>query len=525
MFNLDEFDEKLVYSSYADNDNYPIFFKIVRNNLRNTDVLRFYDIQYVDNKYEINFNKLFIILNNDIKFSFSTLTQGYSESLGVYFDLNMGEIEVGCYDLCLNYGLDYSSTLQIFIKDKDNLLDYNVCFATEYDGNTKGFITGDGQNIESSTEWASQGTRSLKITRVGNSYIWTDVPIMDVFEGDSLFGELTIKNDCNMSIFFVFFDEKGNFYLQNRIKIQKSNIAQKIKINETVSKNIKKVHLRFCIDDDIGSSAYVDDIKIHNDKINIAIYGSCITKDPFTSLFNNDYKSKFCAKINDQRHSLISSLQPKENIDDSLFEINPPYVGSYFTTKCLIEDFNKKFIYSLLSETIDYIVMDIYFEIDDGILYYNDGKIITNAKGFENTPFYKTINNIRPLNMINDYDEFFKLWVEYCDKFFDFIDSYCPNIKIVLAEVRVLDYIERKDGTIYQEHNFSEKVQTYNPLIIKLEEYIIKNYDVDLISFSNDTLCADEHVWGKWPVHYHDKYYKNFLKAFNEIVKKDCSFE
>lgn len=139
--------------------------------------------------------------------------------------------------------------------------------------------------------------------------------------------------------------------------------------------------------------------------------------------------------------------------------------------------------------------MDIYFEIDYGILYYDNEKIITNAKGFGNTLFYKNIHNIRPLNMFNNPDEFFKLWVKYCDKFFDFLDSYCPNIKIVLAEVRTLDYFEREDGTIYQEPSFSEIVQTYNPLLVKLENYIKDNFNVDVISFNDETLGADEHVW------------------------------
>lgn len=521
MFKLDEFDKKLIYSSCTDVENYPIYFKIVKNTLRNNEILRFYDIVLLKNKNKIDFDNLFIILDNNKKFPFSKLTKGYSDSLGVYFDMNTTKFGIGYHELFLEYEMKHSRTIQIFIKDYDNVLDYNICFATECDKNTNGFITGDGQFIESSTDWASQGKRSLKITRTGNTYVWTDIFIPTVFEGDVLCGEVTMKNECNVSIFFVFFDETGNFYIQDRINIPKSNISKKIPIITTVKKNINKVHLRFCIDDNIGSSVYIDDIKVHNNKLNVAIYGSCISKDPFTSLFNKNYKSEFCAKINDQRHSLISSLQTKEDIDESLFEIKPSYVGSIFTTKCLIEDFNKNFIYSLFSETIDYIVMDIYFEIDYGVLYYDNEKIITNAKGFENTPFYKNIHNIRPLNMFNNPDEFFKLWVEYCDKFFDFLDSYCPNIKIVLAEVRTLDYFERKDGTIYQEPSFSEKVQTYNPLLIKLENYIKDNFNVDVISFNDETLGADEHVWGKWYVHYHDKYYKNFLKSFRDIVRKN----
>lgn len=525
MFKLNEVDEGLIYSSYDGNKDNSIYFKIVKKALRTNDILRFYEITFLEYVDEFDYNNLFILLNDNEKIFFSSLTMGYSDSLGLYFDLEANTLGCGCHKLCLKYENHSSSPLQIFIMDKDNVLDFNVCFATEFNKNTSGFFTGPGQFIESSTEWSYQGERSLKITRIDDSFIWTDIPINIMFEGDSLFAEVTIKNDCDLSVFFVFFDENDKESYSSSINLQKSNFPQTITLNGEVSKNIKRAHLRFHIADKLGSCFYIDDIKIHNYKVNVAIYGSCAIKDPFTSLFNKDYKSEICAKINDQRHSLISSLQHKENIDYSLLEIEPEYNGSNFVTKCLIEDFNKNFIHLLLSETIDYIVMDVFFEIDFGVVLFNGDKIITNAKGFENTPLYKKIHNIRPLNMFNNPDVFFKLWTEYCDKFFEFLNCYCPNIKVVLAEVRTLDYVERDDGSIYQEHSFSDKVQAYNPLIIKLENYIKENYDVDVIPFSNDTLCADQHVWGKWFVHYHDKYYRNFLQCFKEIVRKNSTEE
>ena len=40
-------------------------------------------------------------------------------------------------------------------------------------------------------------------------------------------------------------------------------------------------------------------------------------------------------------------------------------------------------IFETFENEIDYLVMDVFFEVDKGILYYNNGKIMTNAKGFE----------------------------------------------------------------------------------------------------------------------------------------------
>ena len=48
---------------------------------------------------------------------------------------------------------------------------------------------------------------------------------------------------------------------------------------------------------------------------NIAIYGSCVSKDPFTTRFNKDYKKKYNCVVSDQRHSFISTMQEKEEVD------------------------------------------------------------------------------------------------------------------------------------------------------------------------------------------------------------------
>ena len=498
-------------------------FKIVKTKLQIGENIRFFDLNLVNcqgEKENLIYEDISIVVNNKYVIPLNSLSKSYSNILGTYFDLPTELLKEGIHELYLKYNEYYSFKSLIFIKSKENILDYNVCFGTECNHNTDGFISGSGQNIESTTEWCHQGTRSLKITRVGTTLVWTDIPINNAFYGDTIEIELTAKCNCNLSIFFVYYHNGGQSF-SKRYQPPPSNNPQKIFLKGKINKRIDRVHLRLLIEDEEGSSVYIDNINIYNKKINVAIYGSCISKDPFTSTFNKNYKSRYTAKINDQRHSIISSMQPKELVDNSLLELDSDYNGGYFITKCLVEDCNKNFIYSLLIETIDYLVTDVYFEIDTGIIYYDDNKIITNAKGIESTPYYKKMKNIRPLNMFNNPDVFYRLWTEYCDKFFDFLKSYCPNIKVVLAEVRTLDIVEKEDGSIYQDPTFTEKVLTYNPFIIKLENYIKNHYDVDIIPFDDNTLLKENHIWGKWQVHYHDRYYSNFLKAFGKIIEKN----
>lgn len=52
------------------------------------------------------------------------------------------------------------------VKDKNNLVDYNVWSGTDYLKN----ITGFTKSPTSSTDWSSNGERSLKLTRTSDNY-------------------------------------------------------------------------------------------------------------------------------------------------------------------------------------------------------------------------------------------------------------------------------------------------------------------------------------------------------------------
>lgn len=254
---------------------------------------------------------------------------------------------------------------------------------------------------------------------------------------------------------------------------------------------------------------------------NVAVYGSCITKDPFTSLFNKNYKEHYNCLINDQKHSFISTMQKKEIINDSELFISPDNSDNRFLTKCIKEDLEKTFISSFLQYDIDYLVFDVYFEVERGIIRYGDNTYLTKITGFEKTEYYSKLDNIEHISMIENPNYYFEIWTEYCDKFFEFIKNNSPNTKIILAEVRSLDTVQRADGSIYVDSNFSIKKEVNNRLYRKLENYITDNYDVYLLKFDYDNVLNENHVWGKYHVHYTDEYYTNFLKKIDFIVQYD----
>lgn len=254
---------------------------------------------------------------------------------------------------------------------------------------------------------------------------------------------------------------------------------------------------------------------------NIAIYGSCITKDPFTTIFNENYKHYYNCVVNDQRHSFISTMQEKENVSDEELIILPEKRSNLFLTKCIKEDLERTFIDAILENDIDYIVLDIHFEVEQGIIIYDDNKILTNIKGIKKTKYFSKLKNVKYLNIIKNTDSYLKLWKKYCDKFFNFIKKNSPETKIILAEVRALDMVERENSSRYIEPTFTYKSKINNIYYKILEDYIKENYDVEVISFDKDTVLKEDHLWGKFYLHYDDEYYRNFLKKIDKIVQYD----
>lgn len=252
---------------------------------------------------------------------------------------------------------------------------------------------------------------------------------------------------------------------------------------------------------------------------NIAIYGSCITKDPFTTVFNENYKHYYNCIVNDQRHSFISTMQEKEDVSDEELIILPEKRSNRFLTKCIKEDLKKTFINAILENDIDYIVFDIHFEVEQGIMIYDENKILTNIKGIEKTEYFSKLKNVRYLNIIENTDTYLKLWKKYCDKFFNFIKKNSPETKIILAEVRALDIVQREDSSRYIEPTFNYKTKINNIYYKVLEDYIKENYDVEVVSFHKDTVLKENHLWGKFYLHYDDEYYTNFLKKIDKIVQ------
>lgn len=259
-------------------------------------------------------------------------------------------------------------------------------------------------------------------------------------------------------------------------------------------------------------------------KTKIGVFGSCISRDAFNSFFNHNYKDFFLVKISSQRTSMISILQEVINVDKNLIEINPPNQQNNVRSYFIAYDLNRRFIQDLKEKDIDYLIIDNYLEIRMGILYFNNNIITNNDWDLPNTQFYKNLDNKFVFSIIDYPEEYFNIWTKYCDLFFEFLNTYCPNVKVILNKGRVIDKVMREDGSVYINDEFKKRAEIINPILDKLDRYIYTNFDVEVINFDFENIFLDEnHKWGIGPVHYSMNYYPSLLNNINSIIQRNKS--
>ena len=253
----------------------------------------------------------------------------------------------------------------------------------------------------------------------------------------------------------------------------------------------------------------------------IGVIGSCTSRDPFTTFFNKDYKTFFKVIISAQRTSVISFMSKPFNYDKNALKVflNDGHVIQ--RTENLIYDFDRCAFKELQQKEIDYLIIDNYFEIGFGILCIDNKFFVTNNTALYKTEFLNNLKEKKTITIGKNTNEYLKLYKTYCDKFFEYMETNLPNVRIILNKPRLVYNILTETDDIYQDPKYKSCSDKYNPLLLKLDNYVEKNYNVDTIEFDKDTLAYENHRWGKAAVHYIDSYYTNFVNDVKYICLSD----
>ncbi len=251
--------------------------------------------------------------------------------------------------------------------------------------------------------------------------------------------------------------------------------------------------------------------KAETTKTNIAIFGSCVSVDPFRTCYN-DYKKDFNKMYEHQRSTIISLMNPKINYaeEDIKYLINAP--DKLFIDSDIRRDFEKEIFKHL--DNIDYLVINMVHDIRWGVFAFED-TYITRSDYIYKTKFYENNQSkLRPITIFDNEHEYFELWKNNCDKFFEYLSKNYPKLKVILQKIELKDHYIKYDGTYGYRKDFHEQAQKLNPYFKKLEQYIEDNHDTIVIPFPSDTSLDEGNIWGLYSTHYSRSYYEN---VFNKI--------
>lgn len=255
------------------------------------------------------------------------------------------------------------------------------------------------------------------------------------------------------------------------------------------------------------------------------VFGSCACRDIFYSKINENYKKYFSIDEDGIRISLISLMQKPVQYDNEQLIILPQNNQNIRYSNWIKKDFEKTFIDYLKNEDIEYLLFDTYYDVNFGVIQLDDGSYITKNLEIEKTDFYKNLKSKRILTIHDNCLEYFPLWKEHCNLFFDFIEHNCPNIKLILNPNRHVYNVLNSEGKIIQSDLFKSQCEKHNLFRNLLDEYILRNFDVDVLMFDDDILADENHVWGPYSLHYTQKYYVDATNQLNEIINRNKVFD
>lgn len=248
--------------------------------------------------------------------------------------------------------------------------------------------------------------------------------------------------------------------------------------------------------------------------IQVAVFGSCATRDNFNRTFNPGYKDLFeCVALCDHV-SLVSLMAPPLKVDPAKLDGVQPRAH-----KNLLREYSRAFLAELLTTQPDYLIMDFWSDLIFGFADLDDGHTIThNAWTVTKTEFFKehTATHLRPDKST---EVFFERWRRAADAFFAYAGTQIPNTRIIVHSARNLRYWMDKDGV---SHDFGPWSVGMNKHWEAMDSYVLDRHASRQINVMLPGMQSYEgHPWGKYPVHYTSDYHSRFLSALSEIALRD----
>lgn len=240
---------------------------------------------------------------------------------------------------------------------------------------------------------------------------------------------------------------------------------------------------------------------MNDNKTNILIYGSCVTRDIFRVVPNNIRVVDYFA-----RSSLISLASKPITIEEDELELDSP-----FQRKMVIRDANKILLSCLSDMDFDFFLVDFIDERFDLVKIHDS--ILTKSVELAKSNFLKSKEH----KIIKRDDLPLEMWEEACDFFAAKVLQFIPVERIIIIKGYWASKYKDVKGNILQFNtSYKNKALNQNRYLGQYYAYLENKLDGCHV-VSADSLLADEsHKWKISPFHYVDDWYHD---AFNQLGK------
>lgn len=248
----------------------------------------------------------------------------------------------------------------------------------------------------------------------------------------------------------------------------------------------------------------------------MAVLGSCLTRDIFNSKFNLNYKHFFECALTQHLSSVISLMSPSVNYEASKIDNLKP-----FDEWALNTDLNKEFLQNIVRIKPDVLLMDFFADVYFGVLQVKENVYITNNRWrLRHTSFYRELPEKTALNLNIDPNAYLELWKESIDRFFRYIKSRLPDMKIIVVHSMLADrYLSVSDKKLHKigDHRKDNlNVDLANEYLKWMTQYVLDQYATICLDMTKKKYRSyDAHPWSIFYVHYTMDYYQD---ALNQLL-------
>ena len=233
---------------------------------------------------------------------------------------------------------------------------------------------------------------------------------------------------------------------------------------------------------------------------------------------NEKLNENFTSNYSIEVVSLISLMSEPIVFDENL--INSAYD---YDNVCVKQDLTKDFLDFLENDNkVEYLIIDTYNDVEFRPIKVN-GSYITGSNRLKKVDYYNDVKDMPHMDIHKDFDEYFEVWKDSCDRFFKFLSEKRPDVRIILNMAR-LCFRYMKDGKIVEDESLKRKSKD-NKLRDALDCYIIENYDVEVLRFGEDILLDKDHIFGLYSTSYEQSYYTEKNQQLNWIIEKNRLYD